>query len=471
MAINTINYYFKIYDIVNNQQYIIQNNTIADYQINHLYVIADIFNPIVDSARIEVTAFNNKQLLQIQLAGGNVIQIFEATNNDAIGQSIFLGYISEVMVTISNNGTIIALNCNSILSQLSKQMVVNNVNETTTLLGNAKIINNIVSNYVAIGVILSFMTTQSLLSYVAQQNLINTLNAYNGVLIPFQVIDNSGSGITIDSNVWYYASTDDDRLTSLLRTINAYQLILYQDLDGSIYITQPNINNDNGGYFFEVGSNYNQEIDSESLLYKSFSYTNRAAEVANRTFASLINAVLNITNTTPESAQNTINYTSIVSSNLFKRPNQLYNTGIFEVSKHAVIDLSGAMLTDPLLLNVFSKAAQNKNLTITNTSGIKTSTNIVGLYASQLLAQELFGETSISINMARGACVANPISTSLLPIPYGKMVEVSDNGSLQFDTSQYYCYNYILEAGAQSGTTLTLNLCKPFTATANWTNV
>lgn len=481
--IDQINYYVKTYDILTNQQYIINdiNLSLPDslpYTIDQIDVTNDIFNPVLNTANIRLNYSplpNSNVILVPAIAGGNVVQIFESTG-DNIGNCIFVGYIATVEIDQSgqNSGTSINLTCESILCQLSKQLVINSKEDVATLLGSNAPITNFVFNKVVLGDILKFMTEQSLLSYVANQGIVNTENTdtpYQGVALPFDVIDNAGTGFEINSQVFYFASTEDDRLTSLIRTINAYQMVIFQDLDGSVEIVQPNVDNDNNDYYFNVG-NYNKNNDIDSLLYTGFSYINKAADVANRTYASLINVGFNITS---ENDKNTINYVAEVTGNLFPRSKALLDSGIFEITKHDVVDMTSQMLTDPLLINVLSKSISGGNLVTNDVSGVSIGSTAAGIYANQLLAQELFNETQITITMARGACTTiDPDSLIdqevLLDIPFGRTIQISDDGALGFNTDVYYVYGFSLSTSPDSGTVLTLRLCKPYTQTCVWTN-
>lgn len=474
MYIDSLNYYIKIFNILDSSQITINDANLnqsvsAPYILEEIDVTNNIFNPSDNIATIRLSYFelvNSTAVITPAIYTGNVIQIFEAVNNE-IGTCIFVGYISsfDLQQSTRDSGTLILLNCESILNQLNIQAVVDSKEDILTLLGTGAPITNFFQNKVVFGNILSFMTRQSLLGFAARNNIVNSPSTFNGVQLPFNIVDTAGVGFSIDSPVFYFASTNDSRLASLLRTINAYQMILYQQLDGTLIITQPNIGKNNNGYYFTVGQ-YGKSLSANSLLYKSFHYSNKAASIANHTYASLINVGLNITGAND---QNNINYSSNISGSLFPRVSELRNSGIFELTKHDIIDMTGSMLTDPLLLNVLQKSGKNKSLIINNVSGISSQTTAAGIYANQLLAQELFHETQLTITLARGACVST--TNTLLPIPFGQMVQCADNGSLGFNTDQYYCYEFNLNSNAESGTNLTLKMTKPYTNVSVWTNI
>lgn len=486
--ITTLSYQIKLYDIISNNAYVIDNESTflddlndieAPYELATFEINNDIFDPSQNTAFVELT-YNpgvTDDIITRSILGGNIIQVTEIPS-DSPSSVVFVGYVAEMELDQESegSGTTIKLNCNSLLMQLADQMVVNDLDQVLTLLGGNGIITDFVFNLIPFGVILQFMTTQSLLKYATTNNIIPLVNAYNGTLLPFNIVDNAGIGVSTDAKVYYYASTDDYRLESLLRTIEAYQMICYQDLDGVIQITQPNVTQNNT-YSFNVGDYYgtvtgnNQSdnaisITDNTMLYKGFNYKNKSASVANRTFASLINPGVNITK---DNDKNTINYVSTIDGDLFTRSQELADSGIFELSKHDVVDLSPNMITNPLLLNVLSRTTNGNSIFTNDVSGNKTQTTITGIYSAKLLAKELHEETTISINMARLACTQD--GKTLLPIPFGQTITVLDNGKLAFDTTSYYCYNFKLSYSGSSGTELRLKMCKPYTKTTVWTNI
>lgn len=478
--IQTLNYEVKLYDIINNNEYIMSNIDGEDlpetpYELNTFYITNNIFDPLQNTATIRLT-FNPavaSYIVSRSILGGNVVQITEVPS-DSESRVVFVGYIAsfEIDQIARGIGTTVTLNCNSILYQLSKQLVVNQFNDMLTLLGD-QVITDWVENKAPLGQILKFMTTQSLLTYVTKNNIVPFSNVYQGTLLPFNVMDNAGIGLDIESDVYYYASTNDDRLTSLLRTIEAYQMIIYQDLDGTINITQPNINQNNqytfnvGNYVGTTGYNFKEEGPYlNSMLFKSFSYINKSGDVANRTYASLAVAPINFS---PDNGENQISYAANIEGDLFVRSKELKDSGIFEISDHDIIDFSENIVRNPILSEVLVKS-QNGNLIINSVSGNQENVGVTGIYAAKLLAKDLFDETQINITMARLACVND--SDELLPIPFGKTITLNDNGALAFDTNAYYCYGFDLSyQGESSGTELLLRMCKPYTMTTVWTNI
>ena len=485
LTIDTLNYYIKIYSPTNQQEYLINDFNLSSngipYYIDGYTLNNDIFDPLANTCDIDLIfspndtyySNNSTSIVTDAILSGNVIELFETYYDQVEGTPLFIGYIKTLKPNKSYPGGLkITLRCSSILSQLGKQLVVNSSNEVLTLLGDPKHpITNYFENQIPLGQILSFMTNQSLLGFVLKTNLVETSSNFQGTPLPFLVTDYGANGIDIYTPVFYYANTEDDRLTSLMRTLYAYQFIMYQDLNGTVNITQPNAGTSFSAWYFEIGA-YNKSISDSAILITDYDVELSSADVTNRAFSSLFNVGFNITE---ENSKQQYNYVANVTGDLFPRVKELYDTGIFTISKHDQVDIGPGMITDPLLLNVLISSLGNNQIVLTNLSGDKSINTITGIYANTLLAKELFNETQITLTMARGSCV-DPASTllekaTLLPIPFGQMVNVNDFNQLGLSTNSFYVYGFTLNSHSDRGTLLTLKLCKPYTQVALWGNV
>lgn len=470
---NNLSYMVSIFDIITNQNNIISNDTndinglLSNYGIEHILIMNNLFMPLANIATIDLTysASNNKtKLFTTALAEGNLVKIEEVFNNTY--KTVFVGYIGTVdIVQDTQSGLNITLNCLSLLRQLSDQLVANNIDDTLMLGGGNFPIADFVANKVELGKILIAFQNQSLMSYALSREIISSYDNYDSEQLAF-LIPNGSDGLTSKTAVYFFASTNDNRFDSLLRTIYAYQRLIYQDMDGTIKIAIPSAAETETGNFynFDIGK-FNATVDPGSTKYDRYRISKNAGIVCNRAFASLLPIGFNVIGT---NEKNTINYVSNLSGNIFTRGQALLKSGIFTISKHDVIDLSDNIIKDPTLLRLFDiTQGSNSNIVATDVSGAKSNKPIVGLYANRLLAQDAFLESQLEIDLPRLSCY-NSNTNTLTDIPLGYTVNVNDNGNLGLETNKLYCYQMALNYDLNSGTKLNLGFCKPYSFTTLW---
>ncbi|MBP9741920.1 MAG: hypothetical protein KBD37_01030 [Burkholderiales bacterium] len=479
---NNVSYMVSIFDILTNQNNIISNDTndinglLSNYGIERILIINNLFMPLANSAVIDLTysAVGAKvKLFNSAIAEGNLVKIEELFNNSY--KTVFVGYIATVNIGQDTQiGLNITLNCLSLLGQLSYQLVANDINDTLMLGGGEFPITDFVANQVELGKILVAFQNQSLMSYALNHQITTSYDTYAGEQLAF-LIPSGADNLTPNTPVYFFASTNDNRFDSLLRTVYAYQRLIYQDLDGTIKIAIPSVAESGAAaisdfYSFDIGK-FNDTVDNNSIKYDRYNISKNAGIVCNRAFASLVPVGFNLIG---KNEQNTINYVANLSDKLFSRGQQLLKSGIFTISKHDIVDLSDNMVKDPTLLRLFGiSQGSNSNIIATNLSGSSTSTRtgmpIVGLYANRLLSQDAFLETQLEIDLPRLSCY-NAASDELANIPLGYMVNVDDNGNLGLETNKFYCYQMLLNYDINNGTKLSLGLCKPYSFTTLWSN-
>lgn len=475
LCMNNISYLISIFDIINNQNHIISNDTndinglLSNYGIERILIMNNIFMPLANSAVIELTysaSGAKTKLFNSAVAEGNLIKIDEIFNGNF--KTVFVGYIATInLAQDSQTGLNLTLNCLSLLGQLSYQLVANDIDDTLMLGGGQFPITDFVANQVELGKILVAFQNESLMSYALNNQIINSYDNYDGEQLAF-LIPNGADNFSSNTPVYFFASTNDNRFDSLLRTVYAYQRLIYQDLDGTIKIAIPSVAETliSSFYNFDIGK-FNDTIDNDSIKYTRYAINKNAGVTCNRAFASLLPVGFNIVGT---SEKDTINYVSNLSGSIFTRGQELLKSGIFTISKHDVIDLSDNIIKDPTLLRLFNiTQGSNSNIVATDVSGLKSNKPIVGLYANRLLAQDAFLETQLEIDLPRLSCY-NATGRALVDIPLGFTVNVNDNGNLGLETNKMYCYQIALNYDINSGTRLSLGLCKPYSFTTLWAN-
>ena len=472
---NNISYVVSIFDIITNQNNIISNDAdditglLSNYGIERILVTNNLFMPLANSAVIDLTySSNNKtKLFNSAIAEGNLVKIEEVFNNSY--KTVFVGYIATVNIGQDTQiGLNLTLNCLSLLGQLSYQLVANDIDDTLMLGSGEFPITDFVSNQVELGKILVAFQNQSLMSYALNHQIISSYDNYNEQQLAFLILTGQ-DGLTSKTPVYFFASTNDNRFDSLLRTVYAYQRLIYQDLDGTIKIAIPSVAETAVGSFyqFDIGK-FNDTVDDNSIKYERYNITKNAGIVCNRAFASLIPVGFNLVG---KNEKDTINYVSSLSGKIFTRGQALLNSGIFNISKHDIVDLNDNIVKDPTLLRLFDiTQGSNSNIVATDVSGVKSNKPIVGLYANRLLAQDAFLETQLEIDLPRLSCY-NAVNGDLSDIPLGYTINVNDNGNLGLETNKLYCYQMVLNYDANNGTRLSLGLCKPYSFTTLWAGI
>lgn len=191
-------------------------------------------------------------------------------------------------------GLNLTLNCLSLLGQLSDQLVANDIDDTLMLGGGAFPITDSMANQVELGKILVAFQNQSLMSYALNHQVTSSYDNYNGHPLAF-LIPTEQDNLTSKTQVYFFASTNDNRLDSLLRTIYAYQRLIYQGLDGTIKIAIPSVAETEIGSFyqFDIGK-FNDTVDNNSIKYERYNISRNAGVVCNRAFASIMPVGFNL---------------------------------------------------------------------------------------------------------------------------------------------------------------------------------
>lgn len=467
---NEISYLITISDIINGTTEIISNkatNVTTNYGLEKLDAVNNIFSPLSSIAILELSYIprgNNVKLIQDSIREGNIVRIDEVYNGSQ--NTVFVGYIAYLDCGGGiDSGTNITLYCLSLLAQLATQSVVNDIDDTLMLGGGKFTITDFAANKVELGKILLAFQSESLMSYALDKKVINSYEKYNDNQLAF-ALPQGMDDLNVKSEVYFFGSTEENRFDSLLRTVYAYQRLIYQDLDGVVKIAAPSIKATaiSDFYHFDIGG-FGDSIAANSIPYSRYHIRRNAGVVCNRAYASLIPVGVNIIG---QDEQNTVNYVAKLSGKLFTRGQQLYNTGLFTITKHRMVDLSENVVKDPMLLRLFDiTKSNNSNITTTNISGGKSKLPIVGLYANCILSQNQYPELQLELEMPRLACY-NGVSKELTAIPLGHMVNVNDNGSLALETSKLYCYQAAISYSVTEGSKLSLGLCKPFCFTPLW---
>lgn len=435
----------QITDRLTNQQIVLDNDAC---HINKCSITNNVFNPMACAAQFEIT-FKRITLVSDYinfLLAFNIVKIVEIdTKNNKT--TVFVGYISLPMSDAKNIAHY-RISCNGLLQHPASQVMSNYLEQTQQLYnGNQILVNSIAANKVPLANLLSFISSESILDYATKLKIIPTASIPNGVATPFLVLPYT-DGFDINTQVYFYSPPTSLRLGCLLDTIYPYQRILYQGLDGIIYITIPDASSAN---FSEYSFNA-QDAISDGDQWLKINPVVRTDITPNRIFASYNGLGYIVENNT----KNGISYVVEPDSDLFSRSIALLKKGIL-ISKHVPLSLSEGIMKDVFLIRQIELLAQaNNTYKVINSSSADKQLSVAKNYAMRAMAQELFNETQITLTSSRG----------FIPrIPFGEIVQIQH--ALLVDTRAYYCYAFRVDY-LENNNLIELQLCKPFTQVVAW---
>lgn len=454
------------------QSITIANNSPSDlYFFTNFKINYNIFDPKKNTASvtIESRGYNLNSLNGTinpinDFATGNIVSYYV---NETL---VYIGYI--VSLNVSKNigpGTTINLQINSLLMSLGNQVVVNSV-EDNVVLGTNTYITNFASNNIVFQYILEWFTNKSIISYAAQNILNNAFSVSDILGLPYVFRNGSENYLDETSKVWFYASSNTNRLDCLKQILQPYQRLLYQDPSGLIRIEPATsemyqIQGDGFSFNFDLTSNAlvtpGNLFISNTCPWMSYSYKNNAAALANRAYSMLYPVGINLSENGPGSSAVVSTTTSATANNLFPRSTELLNSGQFEQSISYGCDLSSNMISDPQLLTYYSVNTTAGLVASLAGNSAPGSGQVSKIYSQIALARELFNESQLQIDIPYES-VAN------YPLPLGRSISV--NAPFMLDTNTWYCYGCIIDFSNTKGSTLRLMLCKPYTYFGYWTS-
>lgn len=431
------------------------------YVLESFNFVNDVFNPIqTGSAKVAQSQYNKLTFFQ-DVAEGDLLFIKEN------GNTIFTGYIESLQLDITSEGSIITINFANILKQLSICKVFGEIFNTIQP-----------AQGVTFGNFLANIAKNTLLYYATQISMFN-INIQKG--------DNESASVVLKASNTVFVSISS--YMTILQTLNKvlypYQRVIYQDSLGDVNIAPLSLFNDLVWYFSQSNTR------GLGFPFTNISVRKNAAGVNNFEYATLFN--IPIAQGVLGGNQSQVNSSFFCQysppATYYTRLNQLYNSGIFTVADIIIEDL----ISDPnkidQTLNNISEVIQSGSgssslssqaaVTIASINQTPSSqipipsqgpsdvSNILYNYAARAMAENLIEETQIFVTTPR-VTHTQAYSTELLPLPINRLVNVSlDQGVVE--TSAFFCRGYVLNY-SNSGTMVTLNLCKPLAGGAYWVN-
>jgi hypothetical protein len=420
----------------------------------------DIFNPIqTGTCKVAQQSYTAITLFQ-DIAEGDLLFIKEN------GNTIFTGYIESLQLDITSEGTALNIGFVNILKQLSMGKVFGNIiNQLQPAQG------------IEFGTLISTITANTLLSYAENTSFLQ-VNILKGQG------ENPNVVLTASNTVYVSISSYMTILQVLNKILFPYQRFIYQDSLGNVNIAPLSLFNSTLWYFTQSNT------PGLGMPYTNMTIKKNAAAINNFEYATLFSIPIAQGVLAGNQSQANSSFFAQFSPpvNYYTRLNQLYNSKIFQITDVIIEDL----ISDPSkideTLNHISDLVQSASSTgpasaaaitisalnqtpqqqkaIPSSGGPADVSSILFNYAARAMAENIISETEVYITTPRVTHTAG--TTDLLPIPLNQLISVSlDPGIIE--TTTLFCRGYVLTY-SNTGTLVTLNLCKPLAGCAYWVN-
>lgn len=433
----------------------------GNYVLESFSFTNDVFNPLqTGTAKIAQRQYKKITFFS-EVAEGDLIIIKEN------GNTIFTGYIETLQMDITSEGTSINITFANILKQLSICKVFGEIFNTLQP-----------AQGVIFGDFLSTIAANTLLSFAIDTSFFN-INIMQGIgEFPRSVLGPS-------NKVYVSITSFMTILQALNKVIYPYQRLIYQNSLGDVNIAPLSLFDDLQWYFVQ------NNFKGLGFPYTNISIRKNAGAVNNFEYATLFNIPVaqGVLGGNQSQANSSFFCQYSPPVNYYTRLNQLFNSGQFTVADVIIEDLIADPNKVDQTLNNISEVlqggaesgnlAQNTAITIASVNQTPASqipipsqtgfsvSNILFNYAARAMAENLVDETQVFLTTPRVTHVAG-FTKELLPLPINRLVSVSlDPGILE--TTSLFCRGYVLNY-SNSGTIVTLNLCKPLSGGAYWVN-
>ena len=429
----------------------ISNKPGSTYYIESFKFDYDILDPLSNKGVVKLVSSGTQTINPVvDFAAGNILKF------TIDGARRYVGYIDSWSVSKSaGTGTTINLNVNTLLMSWAKQMTINSYDDSVVL-GSSTTLSDYSSNKVKIEDVLNWFSYDSVVSY-----------ANPSFEIPYKFRNGGENLLDKSTPVWFYANTNKSRLETIQQTLQPYQRIIYQDASGMIRIEPLSVGN-TSKFSFDLNSNSKEGYTK----WLSYTYSDRSAAVANRSYCSLLPIGINMSGLNEGSAS-VVSVTTPSSGNgSFKRSEELLNSKQFEQSINYTCDLSTEMVTDPTLMTYYS--ADSKGLTaalsgnspltfpgLPESNNNTTAGNVTKIFSQLALARAMFNSAQLSIDLPY-------VSAGGESFPLGEMVQI--HAPFLTPVVSWFCYGCSYSFSPSKGSILTLRLCKPYSYNAYWTS-
>lgn len=455
-----IDYKLLIYDVVNKQQLFLSINNFNNDQPFYLQdftLVNSVLNPLENTLKFSLDVNSSYETTtsprnNAYLKPGNIVILYEyLTGSNSEPNVLFKGYLPgrEFSKYIGSVATL-DFQCISLLGQLDKQSLMVRTEDIyqlgkSTKTGKQLTITELYANKVELNTLVNTIFNNTLFT----SGIIKTT--------PIQISD-----ISPTAGVWFFAENTSTKYNALETTLYAYQKAFYQEMDGTIKISNLNYNNNSAAQDFFLPE-MDEYIPEQYTQINGWGEIDRSADMPNMAYATLISMPFNTNNGSQYSTE-----VNVSDNKIFPRMAELYQTGYFDNIITKNVDLGDNMITDPVLFSIIEdynkQKFSQKILNVKYLNNTSSSTNLAGLYALRELSKRLAECIVTTIKYPRLADIY--FDESLLnELPFGKMVGVKYSNNQK---ENLFCNKITITAARGEVSTVNIELIKPFTGIALW---
>ena len=349
----------------------------------------------------------NRYILTTEIQSGDLILIFEEN------VLVYTGYILEVLDEFdAEEGINVILNFDTLLSHFSRQNMIQSFSDVQTLTPKGVAIQS--------DFFYGKTTISDLLLFLQQESIYNFASKLpaNGGQESYSVVYTNSDWLSSTTQIYYYPNVQSTKEEVLLSSLFLYQVMVYQDYDGSIIVGLPSAKNTSTFQISTTDRVFLRKVrrDAQALM------VNNVVEA------------LGYFGWFP-TVGNPLGSLATPNSQYFPRSSFLYTSQFFSQVALHVDNFQNGMLTDPALLTLATKVL-NFGVNITTPNNMTNPNTIIGLLSARYLAQYLAQSEGIVITLQR--------SMDYTDIPINKVISL--------DGVQYYCIEAVVEFDSISNT-------------------
>lgn len=471
---------------INSDSSINSSDNYSPIIFTHFHVSNNIFNPVgTVEFNLVINSGNGKNLFASPFCdlfrAGDIIRVYYFTPESPALQSLFVGEIEEPLINSDGDGTTISFTAGYLTNILQRSQLVQTQSDQVI---NGLILTSIVPTNIQFGDLLNKLLNET---YISQT--ITATQYFGGITNGTAEQIASGKpdvhhpqttkGSAINANSWVFAITvpTGTKLDCILQILYPYQRIFYVAPNGDFIITPLTT-------FFDETENWTVDLfgNPDAIPLLGIRLQKGTALLQNRAYCTFNQLFTEFNTSTPNSTQSNSAFSvATPPQNLFPRAYDFVQSTlglqtIFDIETfdpNAILQNSGILNTAINMVNGVTGMKSvlnidNKNSNIANTnSNLDWIKYLMSLYASRKLAESLFNDLIVDVNMATLATYNTELGR-FRQIPLNQMVKMPPVNNNNFDGQQeLFCYGFSLDWGS-AGSTTTLNLCKPYVFTALW---
>jgi hypothetical protein len=464
-------------------------NSLDNYNpiiFTEFFVSNNIFNPVGRVGfSVIINSGNGKNLFASPFCdlfrAGDIIRVYYFTPESAGIQQLFVGEIETPEIDSDLSGTRITFTAGYLPNILQRSQMVQTQSDQVI---NGLTLTSIAPTNIQFDDLLSKLLDETYINQTISETqyfggITDGVSEQIAIGKPDTAHPSATKGSALNADSWVFAITvpTGTKLDCILQILYPYQRVFYVDTKGDFIITPLTT-------FFDETENWKVDLfgDPDAIPLLGIKTIKNTALLQNRAYCTFNQLFTEFNQSNPNSTQSNSAFSiATPPQDLFPRAYDFVQSTlglqtIFDIEAfdgNAILQNSGILNTAINMVNgvtgmVSVLNIDNQNSHITNTdSKLDFVKYLMSLYASRKLAESLFEDLLVDINMATISTYSTELGR-FRQLPLNQMVQMPLVNNNNFDGQpQLFCYGFNLRWGA-NGSITTLNLCKPYVFTALW---